>query len=192
MTRKRVPFVRYVRRCSVRAGDTATKFMACTAKHPEHRITCVRIEPCVAPTPHMGRVASRFWVNWHDVLTRRTASDVRLDELEQQPRSPLEDWLARRRFRVLGEKSKNRCWYCGLPALKMKRMTRDHQIPRAQGGTRAPENIVLACERCNSEKADMNVETYRGFLQNKKPSGVRVVFYGETLPRPIQVEPCSE
>lgn len=64
------------------------------------------------------------------------------------------------------------------------KVTRDHQLPKSRGGTKDPQNLVIACERCNREKANMDVETYRWFLQEQRASGDRVVFFGERVPQP--------
>jgi hypothetical protein len=58
-------------------------------------------------------------------------------------------------------------------------MSLDHKIPRRQGGTRAPENVVPACWNCNQEKGDMTLEEYRAMLSNKR--GMPVIFHGERL-----------
>ncbi len=42
------------------------------------------------------------------------------------------------------------CQYCG----STKRLTLDHVIPRAQGGPHTWDNVVTACDRCNSRKGD--------------------------------------
>ena len=42
------------------------------------------------------------------------------------------------------------CQYCG----SNKRLTLDHVMPRAQGGAHTWDNIVTACEKCNSLKGD--------------------------------------
>ena len=42
------------------------------------------------------------------------------------------------------------CQYCG----STKRLTLDHVLPRAQGGSHTWDNIVIACEKCNSLKGD--------------------------------------
>lgn len=54
-------------------------------------------------------------------------------------------------------------------------------MPLSRGGSRGPENIVLACKPCNNEKDDMDVEGYRWFLKDKLPLGERVVFSGERI-----------
>ncbi|MBE9137683.1 HNH endonuclease [Nodosilinea sp. LEGE 07088] len=43
-----------------------------------------------------------------------------------------------------------RCQYCGSP----RRLTIDHVIPHSKGGTHTWDNVVAACERCNTTKGD--------------------------------------
>lgn len=43
------------------------------------------------------------------------------------------------------------CAYCG-ESLEFRNATLDHLIPKSQGGSRGPENVVLACLECNREK----------------------------------------
>jgi 5-methylcytosine-specific restriction endonuclease McrA len=42
------------------------------------------------------------------------------------------------------------CQYCG----STKYLTLDHVIPRSKGGQHTWDNVVTACERCNSTKSD--------------------------------------
>jgi 5-methylcytosine-specific restriction endonuclease McrA len=42
------------------------------------------------------------------------------------------------------------CQYCSSG----KRLTLDHLIPRSKGGSHTWNNVVTACERCNSRKGD--------------------------------------
>jgi 5-methylcytosine-specific restriction endonuclease McrA len=42
------------------------------------------------------------------------------------------------------------CQYCG----STKHLTLDHVIPRSKGGQHTWDNVVTACERCNSTKSD--------------------------------------
>ena len=46
-----------------------------------------------------------------------------------------------------------RCQYCGDKAESI-----DHVIPRSRGGEHTWENVVAACERCNSAKRDRLLE----------------------------------
>ncbi len=53
------------------------------------------------------------------------------------------------------EKFDNRCAYCGRGDV---RLTRDHVIPIIRGGRDDIENIVPACQPCNSRKQARTVE----------------------------------
>lgn len=44
------------------------------------------------------------------------------------------------------------CAYCGRTMKKGERLTRDHLVPVAEGGTTCQSNIVPACGCCNSSK----------------------------------------
>ena len=47
-------------------------------------------------------------------------------------------------------RDKHTCQYCG----STKQLTLDHVIPRSKGGKHTWDNVVIACERCNSRKGD--------------------------------------
>lgn len=49
------------------------------------------------------------------------------------------------------------CQYCGDP-FKPKHLTFDHVIPRCRGGATDWENIVSACESCNTQKDDQDLQ----------------------------------
>lgn len=69
----------------------------------------------------------------------------------------------RKRFERLRAKFFGTCVYCDRPLLvpgegprKSPRMTtREHLIPRSQGGKRNTDNIVAACYGCNQRRGDM-------------------------------------
>lgn len=48
----------------------------------------------------------------------------------------------------------NRCQYCGIP----QNLTLDHVMPRSRGGKDSWENLVTACQACNTRKGDMTPE----------------------------------
>ena len=66
------------------------------------------------------------------------------------------------------------CAYCGV---RNRRLTVDHVVPRRDGGTNDPKNILPACTVCNTRKADMSVEEFREalktFLAGGNPPGRR-------------------
>ena len=45
------------------------------------------------------------------------------------------------------------CMYCET-SIPLRSMTRDHVIPKSKGGSNGWDNIVSACGRCNSAKAN--------------------------------------
>jgi 5-methylcytosine-specific restriction endonuclease McrA len=45
------------------------------------------------------------------------------------------------------------CQYCGSG----KHLTLDHVMPRSKGGSHTWDNVVAACERCNSRKGDLTL-----------------------------------
>jgi 5-methylcytosine-specific restriction endonuclease McrA len=47
-------------------------------------------------------------------------------------------------------RDKHQCQYCG----SSKKLTLDHVIPRSKGGKHTWDNVVIACEPCNSRKGD--------------------------------------
>jgi 5-methylcytosine-specific restriction endonuclease McrA len=58
-------------------------------------------------------------------------------------------------------RQKGRCYYCGIIVGTVWHV--DHVIPLSRGGSNGPENIVIACEHCNtSKKAKMPHEWPEG------------------------------
>ena len=51
----------------------------------------------------------------------------------------------------LFHRDRNRCMYCGL-GFSASHLTRDHVVPRGQGGLDVWENVVSACYDCNNKK----------------------------------------
>ena len=51
------------------------------------------------------------------------------------------------------------CFYCGKE-VKAGSKTVDHKKPYTNGGKTIKDNLVMCCDRCNSEKADLDVDTY--------------------------------
>lgn len=62
-----------------------------------------------------------------------------------------------------------RCFYCGVEVSKNGEdpvfgLSVDHLNPERNGGCGCLANLVTACRRCNSRKAQKTVEAYRDYL----------------------------
>ncbi|PIB36129.1 HNH endonuclease [Reichenbachiella sp. 5M10] len=64
----------------------------------------------------------------------------------------------------LFKRDQNMCQYCGVK----EDLTIDHLIPRSKGGKSVWNNLVTACQSCNSKKGDRNLE-HTGMKLNKQP-----------------------
>lgn len=51
------------------------------------------------------------------------------------------------------------CFFCG-EFVKREDRTIDHFESLSKGGTDSPENMVVSCLQCNTEKSDLDVEEY--------------------------------
>lgn len=65
------------------------------------------------------------------------------------PSHSLANWQKRR---ILLRQDKS-CFYCGKK-LTLSSSTLDHCIPKSKGGSDDFDNLVLACKKCNQDKAD--------------------------------------
>jgi 5-methylcytosine-specific restriction endonuclease McrA len=70
-----------------------------------------------------------------------------------------------------------RCQYCGKNS---QPMTIDHVIPKSFGGKETWENLVCACEKCNTTKADRTPQL-AGMRLLKKPKKPSPIFFLQTL-----------
>jgi len=63
------------------------------------------------------------------------------------------------RFEVL-KRDGFRCRYCGISSLSAL-LHVDHVIPRAEGGTDDPANLIASCAACNLGKSDVQLDESR-------------------------------
>lgn len=56
------------------------------------------------------------------------------------------------------------CAYCNRN-IPPKDRTADHVVPLSRGGPHAAENLVMACNSCNSSKSDMTAEEFRSSIK---------------------------
>lgn len=59
--------------------------------------------------------------------------------------------------KLLFRRDESRCMYCGLE-FHHADLTRDHVVPRVQGGKDIWMNVVAACQRCNQRKGGRTPE----------------------------------
>ncbi len=81
-------------------------------------------------------------------------------------------------------RDKHTCQYCG----GTKQLTLDHVIPRSKGGKHSWDNVVIACERCNSRKGD-STPSQAGMILRTKPKAPMhpAVAFAEQFWREVQV-----
>jgi 5-methylcytosine-specific restriction endonuclease McrA len=60
-------------------------------------------------------------------------------------------------------RDKHACQYCG----STKKLTLDHVIPRSKSGKHTWDNVVTACERCNSQKGNRTPQQAEMILHTK-------------------------
>jgi len=92
--------------------------------------------------------------NGHGLVTFRDGEWCITDFLHSQRPTPYwinAEWDELRR--VILERDHYACRYCGQEAMQA-----DHVIPRSQGGTDIPDNLVAACEYCNKSKGGRTPE----------------------------------
>lgn len=73
--------------------------------------------------------------------------------------TPIDELLTEAQWRDILDQYHHRCAYCGR---KMDKLTIDHVIPLAKGGTHSANNVVPACQHCNSVKNARTPEQWVG------------------------------
>lgn len=61
------------------------------------------------------------------------------------------------------------CFYCGTPTTRSRspdRYNGDHNIPKARGGNKSPENHIDSCQTCNLSKGARTPEEWYEYLRN--------------------------
>ncbi|PSF35255.1 HNH endonuclease [Aphanothece hegewaldii CCALA 016] len=76
--------------------------------------------------------------------------------------------------RELLRRDKHQCQYCG----SRKKLTIDHILARSKGGKNTWDNLVIACESCNTRKGDRTPQQAGMILHTtpKAPSHPAVMF----------------
>lgn len=80
------------------------------------------------------------------------------------------------------------CQYCGYNSRKSKekrKLTKDHIVPRAKGGSDQLENLTCACLQCNQDKSDTLLEDWYKVAGKKRQPYIKKVMeeYGSVKTR---------
>ena len=72
----------------------------------------------------------------------------------------------------------NECAYCGRGGLKL---TQDHIVPLDQGGRHSIGNLIPACKRCNTKKANKTLVEWKKeeFKNKRRARMMRMNFWAE-------------
>lgn len=81
-----------------------------------------------------------------------------------RPVSPNLGGKRQQRLKGLLRSQDSRCRYCGK-TVGRKHSTLDHVVPLARGGMSTPDNLTLACNRCNGTKGDWTPTEWLGWLE---------------------------
>ena len=89
--------------------------------------------------------------------------------------------------REVFRRDQHACQYCG----NTKRLTIDHVIPRSKGGTHTWDNVVTACESCNSAKGDRLLHETNLVLKTKlkAPMHPAIAFAEQFWKKQPRIEP---
>ena len=102
-------------------------------------------------------------------------------------------WIATARRKAIHQRDKCQCVYCGKRGLLRDLMgsqewALDHIVPRALGGSNATENLITACQLCNSRKGRMTLKNFLRMNENEYNVGrtakhcLRVIAYRTSKP----------
>ena len=72
--------------------------------------------------------------------------------------------MRKKKLRLI-ERDGKQCFYCGMQAKRLAKLTVDHVVPRSQGGTSELGNLVLACRPCNVRKGGKTIAQWKQELE---------------------------
>lgn len=81
------------------------------------------------------------------------------DRVQPSPGLGTPSWrIAKAKRYAIYARDRHACVYCGSGNM----LSLDHVVPRSKGGEDTPENLVTACQPCNSSKRDRDLTEWRG------------------------------
>lgn len=82
-------------------------------------------------------------------------------------------WIRREKRLAIYLRDGLACCYCGASVEDGAQLTLDHVVCRSHGGTHEAANLVTACLRCNSSRADRTVAHFARAVAAYLNHGVR-------------------
>lgn len=114
--------------------------------------------PCPDRERHQAAAIDRHCLRCQDVEAFQVLADVLTTG---RSATPADGWplVPYSRGHIV-ERDGSRCRYCGRLVVRVKGgigptvLTFDHVFPRSRGGDSSFDNLVVACQPCNTRKAD--------------------------------------
>lgn len=70
------------------------------------------------------------------------------------------NWIRKEKRLAIYLRDGMACCYCGAGVEDEVKLTLDHLLPHAKGGTNEANNLVTCCHACNSSRGDRRVEKF--------------------------------
>lgn len=102
--------------------------------------------------PEEANEASRRWKKEHPEVTRVANQRRRA----RRASAPVNDFTLDQWMEIRAEQA-GCCFYCGRDDLPL---TQEHKIPLIRGGNHTKDNIVGACQPCNSKKGTKTADEF--------------------------------
>lgn len=106
-------------------------------------------------------------------------------------------WIRRERRLAIYLRDGLACSYCGATIEEDGALlTLDHVIPVSKGGSNCSQNLVTACQKCNSSRGDRDVADFAEAVARYLNRGVKVAdivrSIEEKLEQPVDVKAALE
>lgn len=100
-------------------------------------------------------------------------------------------WIRREKRLALYVRDGLACVYCGEGIEDGATLSLDHLVPHCDGGSNHETNLVTACKRCNSARAERPVEVFAeavaGYLNRDVTAAAILAHIETTVARPLDV-----
>lgn len=101
-------------------------------------------------------------------------------------------WIRREKRLAIYLRDGLACAYCGQAVEDGASLTLDHLTPYSAGGSHHEHNLITACQRCNSSRADRSVADFCGAVAgylNRGLTGERIQAHiAACVARPLDVK----